>query len=53
MNQSIMNATCNDYRSEMILLALRRRLEKDVLTAKEREAVQEEISRLEQEMGLD
>jgi len=53
MNQSTMKVTCKDYRSEMILLALRKRLEKGALTDKERKAVQEEISRLEQEMGLD
>jgi hypothetical protein len=37
----------------MVLLAMRRRLEKGNLTAEERKALLKEISRLEAEMGMD
>ncbi len=47
-----MDYTCNDYRAEMILLGLRRRLASPDLGEAEREAVHAEIRKLENEMGL-
>jgi hypothetical protein len=44
--------TCNEYREEMVLLALQIRLRKTDLTAEEREALQREIASLEKKMGL-
>lgn len=44
--------TCNEYRQEMILLALQRRLQHDGLKGKEREKLLKDISALEKEMGL-
>lgn len=44
--------TCNEYRQEMILLALNRRLQQDGLKEKEREKLLKDISALEKEMGL-
>ncbi len=45
--------TCNSYRQEMILAGLRKRPAGDTLSAQERQAIQEQIRKLEQEMGLD
>jgi hypothetical protein len=45
--------TCADYRKEMILLGLRRRLNEKDLTAEERERLMSEIRELEAEMGMD
>jgi hypothetical protein len=39
--------TCADYRQEMILLGLRRRLAQGSLSAEERRAILEEIRKLE------
>lgn len=45
--------TCLEYRQEMQLLALRRRLETEAtLTEAERKKIQEEIRRLEAEMDM-
>ena len=44
--------TCNEYRQEMILLALRRKLLLADLTEEERRRLAEEISRLEKELGM-
>ena len=44
--------TCSDYRQEMRLLGLKRRLEQDDLSDEERGSIQAEIERLEQEMGM-
>ncbi|MFO7838788.1 MAG: hypothetical protein R6X08_04735 [Desulfosalsimonadaceae bacterium] len=44
--------TCSDYRMEMILLALRQRLEKEDLPEAERESIRAEISRVEHRMGM-
>lgn len=43
--------TCNEYREEMILLALQRKLQQTESPA-DKQAIQEEILRLEKEMGL-
>ncbi|MFW6010935.1 MAG: hypothetical protein ACOC8Q_00320 [Desulfosalsimonas sp.] len=45
--------TCSDYRTEMILLSLKRRLAQDNLSDSERRAVKEEIRRVKVEMGMD
>ena len=44
--------TCNQYREEMILLGLQKRLASPGLTAEEREGLLKEIERVEQEMGM-
>ena len=48
-----MEYTCTDYRAEMILLGLKRRLEQDDLSDKERKDILKEIARLEAVMGMD
>ena len=45
--------TCSSYRQEMILAGLRKRLAADNLSAQEQQALQEQIRKLEREMGLD
>ncbi len=45
--------TCNDYRQEMMLAALRKQLADPRLSDTERERLEKEIRRLEMEMGLD
>jgi len=45
--------TCRHYREEMLLLKLQNRLEKDDLSREERQALLEEIARLQQEMGME
>ena len=45
--------TCSDYRQEMRLLALKKRLEDETLTPAARERVLAEIRSLEREMELD
>jgi hypothetical protein len=44
--------TCADYRKEMILLGLRRRLKDKGLTAEERDRLMAEIQALESQMGM-
>ena len=45
--------TCTEYREEMILLGLKRRLEDPGLPEADRIDIQETIRRLEQQMGMD
>lgn len=45
--------TCSDYRQEMILLGLQRRLAKEDLSEAEKKAIKAEIEKLEQEIRLD
>ncbi len=45
--------TCKEYRAEMILLALKRRMEIEPLTPGEKAALKEEIRRLEGAMKMD
>jgi hypothetical protein len=45
--------TCTDYRREMLLLALQRRISQEKLTDAERRELEETIQRLEAEMGMD
>ncbi|MFH1886197.1 MAG: hypothetical protein ABIJ95_11500 [Pseudomonadota bacterium] len=47
-----MEYTCNEYRAEMILLSLRRRLESEPLAPREKAALKEEIRRLETAMRM-
>jgi hypothetical protein len=44
--------TCEDYRSEMMLVALRKKLAEEDLSTKEKARLLEEIKKLEQEMEL-
>ena len=44
--------TCSEYREEMILLALRRRLEKGQLNEEETLRLLKEIKELEKQMGM-
>lgn len=44
--------TCNDYREEMILLGLQRRLNQGNLTETEKKELLREIEAIEKQMGL-
>ena len=44
--------TCNEYREEMILAALQKRLQQDNLSEQEREKLLQDIAELEKKMGL-
>lgn len=44
--------TCTDYRTEMMLLGLKLRLEKDRLNDEERETLLSQIQKIEEQMGL-
>jgi hypothetical protein len=52
MNNKKENYTCSDYRQEMILLGLRKQLNDERLTDKERLQVLDQIERLEEKMGM-
>ena len=45
--------TCNEYREEMILMALQKRLATSDLTPRERREIQEELKRIKAAMGMD
>lgn len=45
--------TCTEYREEMILLGLKRKLSQLDTASKDRPLLEAEIERLEKEMGLD
>jgi hypothetical protein len=47
------NYTCNEYREEMILMALQKRLATSELTPRERQEIQEEIKRVKTSMGME
>ena len=47
-----MKYTCEDYRSEMRLMALRKRAEDEDLSKEEKARLDEEIRRLEEDMNL-
>ncbi len=47
-----MEYTCEDYRQEMKLMALRKRLEEEDLSKEEKARLAEEIKKLEQEIKL-
>jgi RNA polymerase-interacting CarD/CdnL/TRCF family regulator len=44
--------TCNEYRAEMILVSLHKRLEQQGLSEDDKRLLVEEIRRLEEEMGM-
>jgi hypothetical protein len=44
---------CNDYRTEMQLVALKRRLQNEDLTEAEKLDLRKEIARIEKQIGLD
>lgn len=44
--------TCNEYREEMILAGLQRRLQREDLSDAERKTLEGEIEELERKMGL-
>jgi hypothetical protein len=44
---------CNDYRAEMQLVALKRRLQNENLTEAEKSALRREIHELEKQVGID
>ena len=44
--------TCNDYRDEMRLIGLRKRLNEDDLSPTERQLIEAEIARLEKALQL-
>lgn len=44
--------TCNEYRAEMILLGLNKRLHQKDVSEKEREELKKEIERIEAAMGM-
>jgi len=48
-----MKYTCVDYRSEMKLLGIKRRLEEENLSEEERAQIVQEIKDLEKEMDMD
>ena len=47
-----MTIRCSDYRLEMILLGLRRRLSDEALSEDEKDNLQKEIRRIEAEMRM-
>ena len=46
------NYTCSDYQQEMVLLGLRKQLNDDCLTDKERQQILDQIEKLEEKLGL-
>lgn len=44
--------TCTEYRQEMILLAMRRKLARPDLPEEERQRLAEEITRMERDLGM-
>jgi hypothetical protein len=44
--------TCNDYRREMMLLGLKRRLAQDDLSEAEKQAIEVEVKKLEADMQM-
>ena len=45
--------TCNDYRQEMMLLGLKRRLAQEDLSDTEKQAIEAEIKKIEREIQID
>lgn len=45
--------TCTEYREEMVLVGLRRRLADPTLDPQEKEKLEKEIKKLETQMGMD
>ena len=53
MENNLSNYTCNEYREEMMLLGLRKRLNQGNLTEEEEQIVKADIKRLESLMGME
>ena len=45
--------TCNEYREEMVLLGLKKRLNRKTLTEEEKQIIRADIQRLEPAMGME
>ena len=52
MNPSKKPVNCNDYRQEMILLGLVRKLSDPELSDSERKRIAKEIEKIERQMGM-
>jgi hypothetical protein len=52
MNYYPTNYTCKDYRGEMMLISLNKKLSSNQLSDKERNEIKQNIRKLEKEMGL-
>jgi hypothetical protein len=52
IESSPMKYTCEDYRNEMMLLALRKRLQQGDLSQEEKSKLIEEIKKLEEEIKI-
>jgi len=53
MDKNTGNYTCNEYREEMMLLGLKKRLSQGNLSEEEKRAVKEDIKQLESLMGME
>jgi hypothetical protein len=53
MSENPKNYTCQDYRQEMVLVGLKKRLANQELSEEERLSLLNSIESLEKEMGLD
>ncbi len=53
MNSFKKKYTCNEYREEMILLGLKKRLTSSDLTQEEKEKLQKEIQKIEKQMDME
>ena len=53
MNSSNNKYTCNEYREEMILLALQKKLSSEDLTEEEKNKILAEIKEIEKKMGME
>jgi hypothetical protein len=53
MKSSDRKTTCNEYRAEMILLGLQKKLNQKNLTKEEHREIKKEIKNLESAMGMD
>jgi len=47
------NYTCNDYREEMRLIGLRKRLNEETLSSTEKQIIRDEIAELEKNLQID
>ncbi len=52
-NKKAGNYTCTDYRDEMILVGLTRRLQDARLNSRQKEELRRQIKKIEAEMGMD
>ncbi|MEE8542017.1 MAG: hypothetical protein V3S66_10185 [Desulfobacterales bacterium] len=48
-----MKYTCAEYREEMLLLSLRKQLNREGLSEKQKQKIREEIKKLESQMEMD